>query len=79
MPLPIRMYSLLALLSAKANLFTVMDCLECGREFMVPAPQDIKKATDEVRVRLHAFAGESSLPYSLLAGNDLSVPRLWKS
>ena len=53
-----------ARLSAKADLFhTVMDCPKCGGEVMVPAPEDIKKATDEVKfVCMHCRRKLSATP-----------------
>jgi DNA-directed RNA polymerase subunit RPC12/RpoP len=37
-------------LSAGKEFFhTVSQCPDCGKEFMVPAPQDIKLPTDEVK------------------------------
>jgi DNA-directed RNA polymerase subunit RPC12/RpoP len=37
-------------LSAESQLFhAVIDCPDCGKEFIVPAPQDIKLPTDEIK------------------------------
>lgn len=63
-----------ARLSAKADLFhTVMDCPKSGGEFMVPSPEDIKKATEEVKfVFMHCRRKLSATPD--LFGTEMACP-----
>ena len=50
MPLRFECPQCAARLSATHEMYhTVVPCPDCGGEFMVPAPQDIKLPTDEVK------------------------------
>lgn len=85
MPLRFECPNCSARLSAGKELFhAILDCPECGKEFMVPAPEDIKLPGEELKfvcphcrrklsARPEQFGTEMPCPFSN-CGKLLRVP-----